>query len=518
VDNRPQSGSRDSAARRRAGLAALLLLCGAFAAGYVYLHVEAGYTMPLPWDDEALFMWPAISFWKHNSLYAPQICPGRELLWMPPVYMLLMGTLFKVTGFSLAMVRVTSMLFMLGAFACLLAMAWQYGRRALSVVLIGLFLLTPYAVAAGNFARMEALLILTVCAGFLLLSRGRLWYGMSVLAFSPLIHPNGLYFFLGGLGLCLYLLAYGRARWRPRKAELAVFGAVLAAWVAYGVHVLVHWEWFVLDMTFQFQRKGERQFGYSIAGPRALSYLLLAGLCLLYCLAHDLRVGSLLMLSIPAFVSEKVGQEIWYYVYTSLFFLCLSLVLIHVAWDMAEKAGPRGRRRLWSAVRYVAVVLVAFWLWRGEQVQLPWQVRRNMVWMGMPASFGRPYLTDEDERVLRSFLATLRGLREDGPVSVQFFPRADGLLLHEEDGPELRLVCPYQHEGRADVYVVHDFPLMAPMMREEMERVLREEAQIDVSDPSRLLHQRDGTDRWYYRIGSLDSQPPPTGPATRSAP
>ena len=69
---------------------------------YLWLHAGASLTFPIPWPDEASAMWPAIAIERTGSLFAPQLNPERDVLWMPPGYMVVSGLIFKVFGFSLS--------------------------------------------------------------------------------------------------------------------------------------------------------------------------------------------------------------------------------------------------------------------------------------------------------------------------------------------------------------------------------------------------------------------------------
>ena len=50
----------------RVALPAALYIC--FVGYYVYLHAQLGRGFPLPWPDEASFLWPATNFAETGSL------------------------------------------------------------------------------------------------------------------------------------------------------------------------------------------------------------------------------------------------------------------------------------------------------------------------------------------------------------------------------------------------------------------------------------------------------------------
>ena len=108
TDARPESelasekGERSSS---RAVELAYWALVGAALAAYAIAHRSLGLSFPIPWPDEASFMWPAIAVAERSSLLAPELNPERPLCWMPPVYMLVQGAIFKLTGFTLTWAR-----------------------------------------------------------------------------------------------------------------------------------------------------------------------------------------------------------------------------------------------------------------------------------------------------------------------------------------------------------------------------------------------------------------------------
>ena len=81
----------------------------------------------MPWPDEGSFVWQALAFRDNWSLFAPELHPGRDVLWMPPGFMVLEGTIFKILPFSLNLSRTLSAMFLCGAFGCLAACVRHYG-------------------------------------------------------------------------------------------------------------------------------------------------------------------------------------------------------------------------------------------------------------------------------------------------------------------------------------------------------------------------------------------------------
>src|SRR5881394_638765 len=167
-------------------------LFGVWAIAFLWTERAHDLTFPVPWPDEGSFLWPALAFRDHLTLYAPELNPAREIFWMPPGFMALEGMIFKVVSFSLDRARFLSALYFVGAILCLVVQVRGSRARFGHALLIGVFTFAPIFQLVGNTARMESLVLLLACAGFLLLDRGKA-AGLGVLAAGPLVHPNGMF-------------------------------------------------------------------------------------------------------------------------------------------------------------------------------------------------------------------------------------------------------------------------------------------------------------------------------------
>jgi len=214
----------------------------AVSVAFLVVRSRVNYKFPVPWPDEASFLYQALSFRDGWTLFAPEIHPLREVLWMPPAFMVLEGLIFKVVPFSLGAARTLSGIYLLLAVVCFVKTFESRGLLR-QVILAGAFLATPLFLFAGNTARMETLVLLCVASGFLALHRGR-FGGLGFLALAPLVHPVGLIPFAGGAA---YWLVGVRRRPVLARWEYFVLGAATSAWLIYGLHVLSHWEGFVDD-------------------------------------------------------------------------------------------------------------------------------------------------------------------------------------------------------------------------------------------------------------------------------
>jgi 4-amino-4-deoxy-L-arabinose transferase-like glycosyltransferase len=483
---------------RRAVCATLpsVILILLFVMGYVLVHRRASFSLPVPWPDESLFLWQSVSIQQSNTLVAPQLDPDHAILWMPPAYTILTGLLFKVTGFSLALARTCSLLLMVATFVVLVLLTRRYGHPVLSLLFCGLFLLSSHAVVAGNVARMEPLLLFVVCLGFLLMQRGEDWKGLALLMSAPLIHLNGLYFLAGGVAL--FLLS-GRFKLRKlTRTDAAILVLVAVVWLAYAISVGLHWKEFVHGMSFQFARKAERGLLKAFLTEQNMLFWLVMALCLAYSLKEKLDAAFLLALGAPAALVSKVGQEMWYYIFDSVAFLCLCIVVLAVASDLAAKMTSRSRP-IRQAIVPVTTVLLLGWLRAGDWIPSPIHYPSNLTWLGMWMPDAIPYLQDSDVEQVRALLNALP--TPDPPIHVQFFPRADALFFYDMDGAQIRFLqpAPSSTAPAPDVFIIHLSRYLPGWWSETVAQEFRA-AGIDRESNAGVLYQRDDTEVWYYRI------------------
>jgi len=474
--------------------ASLLLLFGAV---YVYAHHRAAFALPTPWSDEGRFVWPAISFQRSLSLLAPQLNPYRPIYWMPPGYMVALGIIFRIFGFSLGLARSVSMIFMIGTFIVTALMLRKYSLSFLSLLLLGLFFLNGPFVAAGNVARMEALLLLAVSVGVLLVQRGMPYRGLALLALTPLIHPNGLFFFLSAATYVILTnhLRKGSCPKSLTRADTLLIAVALMLWIAYAVHIGQDLPSFLNDMSYQFARKGQIDILQGFVSTEGLTFLSLSLLCLAYGTAKRVPATFLLVFAIPAWLVFKVGREMWYQVFHGLSYALLSITLLHVGHHLLDHVGTsRVTCTRWLLPPALAVGLL-FWNVSNGRAISGIRYPTNLKWAGMRIPGEVSYLNSTDIRTVRLFLSTLPS--QGRPARVQFMPAADALFFHDMDGREILIWEPLFLNERADVYVIHITRYAPSWYSESLKASLRGMG-IDPSDESHIVLQRDGSEIWYF--------------------
>jgi hypothetical protein len=443
---------------RRARDIAYAGVLGTAAIGFLWVEHFHDLTFPIPWPDEGSFLWPALAFRDHASLYAPEVNPEREIFWMPPGFMVLEGIIFKVWSFSLHRARFLSALFLVGAMGCLAAQVRSSRVRFGHALLIVLVSFAPISQLVGNTARMESLLLLLATLGFLLLER-RKAAGLGVLALALLVHPNAAFAFAGGLAYWLFAF---RGMRRLSRADLATFAAVAALWLAYAFHLSRHWAEFVEDMTTQIHWKQTEAALNGTALSRLLEPFRVA-VCAILVVVFGLgvrfraRVGAFCALALPLLVGSGIAVGWLYEVYAALG----TLLVCMAALELVSELGTRLDRKAGVAITVAAAaVLGAGVLWIRTHAFLMASVQRATI----PSRSDAMYCSSEERQHVEAFVR--RAVRKDGPTVIQFLPDADSLLFHDMRSPSVRFLQQTYFATRPDVYILHDSPWFPQFLRD----------------------------------------------------
>jgi hypothetical protein len=460
----------------------------AFGLGMIAVHARAGFTFPPPWIDEAQFLWQAKAVADTGTLLAPQLDPERPILWMPPGWFWVTGAVFRVLGFDYALARGLSLAFLLAAFALLAALLRGLPHPRSALVLAGMFFLGRTFVAAGNVARMESLLLLGALGGFALLRSGRVWPGLALLAATPLVHPNGVWFLAGGAAW-IWLSPDRRARlWRPDALGIAALIAVAVGWLAFALLVAAHPESFAQGFAHQLARKAGAARLERLADGRLLA--LAALLLLARGLRRDVPDAVLLAcLAVPALLADSVGQEYWYEVFEALFYLILSVLVLTAAgrWLLRRPAlAPRSGLVIAGVLGALLVANLA-----AHRVPGLLGYPGNLVWHRMRVSDGEPYLRDQERAFVRDFLVRLAPPGER-PL-VRFHPAAEALFYADLDGVEIRVSEPLFREQQPDWILLRASRWAS---RGSFERALTRALAGGPGAASPIL-VRGETERWY---------------------
>lgn len=466
------------------------------------LHRRAGNALPLPWADEAAFFWPAVHWAQEGTLMAPELNPDREVLWMPPGMMVVLGTLFKVLPVRLDVARWVSWTMLAAGYACCMMWFRRLERGFPCGILLSGFFLNGAFTALGNVARMDAWLWAMVAAGFLLLHSGipgwRKGLGWTLLAVSPLVHPNGVCFlFAAGLAAagCRVSALWTRADPGappgppPGTARGRVWPWVLlalSAWVAYLVHAMGHRDAWMSDMAMQFVRKGARSPWWGLlAWPKkgCLVGYLAFGVYALVKAPRNLWLAGWGGACLLAFV---LGKEMWYRIFEQMGWLWLFVLGFQLSLPWRAKTG-----RIANALAHGVLFAwaVVFCVQHGF-IERPHAYRTGELYWhpyGMSLERDIPYVGADDREGMK---AKLDALAEEAgrPIRLFFIPPGDQLLFLDCFSPEVRPIYPLFTDAKPDCAIIHHSRYIGPR---------RWARARSVPDDAMPFLQRDGSEKWY---------------------
>jgi hypothetical protein len=469
-----------------------------FAAWVIGLYTVAlnlaDFRYPDPGTDEASFLYPAYSFSQTGSFFSENINPDRTVMWMPPGHAVVYGTLFTFTGLSLEAARTLSAVLVLGAFCFLFLLAARYGYVPAVLLVVGLFFLNRYTIVTANTARMEALVLFVALGGFALLQRNGRYVALAMLALAPLIHPNGMYFLAAGLLAHAVDIFRGRSPLAPARHEWLALGGAFLLWAAYAFHIASNWPGFLNDMGFQFSFKHDYYLENPIRLGETLLFPLLALPLALYAAWRRLAAGWLLVIAMPAWLIHTLGRLFWYEIYVITGYLLLSLVLVHVIYDLIERSPLRRAMLRWAAKTVVFAILLVL-LYLRMMIEIPVAYPEPFVWNQMRLSWEIDYLSETDKGVIRDFLRQHR--RKDGLLRVHYYPMAEGMMFQEEFAGELLFLHPIFCDVKPDLRIVRVSRFL-PTWELDHTRHFLALGGIDPADPRFVFHARDNTEVWYF--------------------
>jgi hypothetical protein len=473
--------------------AAYYSLAALFVFAFVWVHFVADFTFPVPWPDEAVFVQQAISFQQHGSLLSPQLNPSRDVFWMPPGYMLLLGAFFKLAAPGLFAARLFSLILTTLVFIVITAFLRDERSRLFLLTLSGLFFLNRFFVIMGNIARMEPLLILGVVTAMLLFYGAKPYKAILLLFLLPLVHPNAVYFLLVGLLWFVVQEYYLKEESRANLSDRLLIIAALMLVAGYLVYAALHWGDFISDVTYQLARKGKRNLALPFTAWSSRVFLCVSFLAFILSLAQKKRKLILLTLfAVAAWMVNKIGQELWYQVFDSFAYLLIGIVVIQLL-------NPKQ-----SLIQFAALFLVAVYIFAGlEEIENPRGYPFSMKWVDMRVPAGVEYFTRADKDKIRGLIEENK--RKEGLLRVKFYPSGDALFFHDMEGKTIRSIYPAQEAlifppQRHDLFLVHLSRYEPKGWGWSYLPWILEDAKIDTMDKKYLLFERNSTEKWYYRF------------------
>jgi len=448
-------------------------------------HIRSDLTFPIPWPDEAAFLSQAIAVAERSTLHAPELNPDRDIMWMPPGYAFSIGLLFKILPFSLQTARWSSWLSLMLAFVGLLWLHRHNKFPVLTAAALSLLCFMPTCVVTGNIARMEALLISFAILGFILLNEQSQLIGLALLAATPLLHPNGVYFLAAG---ALWVLTSRRSI-RLAKAEIVAFGVVILLWLSYGVYVFAHWDDFRSDMMFQLARKSELSRANTVLTLRNVAFLIAYSVLILRQLIRGAS-NAVLFFGAACFVIMPIAPEMWYEIFTAIAFV----IAAAAATELFLSYLPDNR--VWLITAQLAAFLFIVLLgWSQDLLNRPSNyLHARLVWgCDLKTSGPGAYIRPPERSIVLDAIA--RVVTSTTGRRVAFYPEGDALLFRPDRAESF---VPFQAtftNVQPDVAVFHFSKFLIPCWDEATRSTMKRWGIA----PSDIVLSRDVANVWYVK-------------------
>jgi hypothetical protein len=465
---------------------------------HAFLHYLTGFNFPVPWNDDATFLWPCVSFSQTGSIFTPVMNAHRMILIMPPGYPVITGLILKLTGFTFTIGRAISLFYLLLFFIIFLNLLRKNGFGNGYLFLACLFLLHPKFVAAGNLGRMDTIMLLAIISGYWLFSNRWYFAGLFLVWGSLLFHPNGIYY-LAGLGIYALLQKDSRdslLSLKPQRKEWFIIAAVVLGWLGYFYLIATHWDIFKIDMAMQFRRK----LGYSQlpAFFKVENYLAVI-ICLFWILYFGIKKKEnmfLMAIAVPGFLASMAGKEIWYEVHLVLFYLILTLLLLRsgLTWLSQHREKLKNIQLIYPQL--LLLVLLVFWNVRVESLVISWPRYVKYGWLGMQMFPSNPYVTPQEIKQVKTFIYQYHQAHPEATFSFLF--SGESLLFADMEKEGIKFRQFFESPVNSDIVIDHESSLRPPWLREN---VLQDLARFNsaLKPEKGLIYQRDSTSVWYMR-------------------
>lgn len=293
----------------------------------VVLNYYFGISFPVPWIDESYFMLQSLAFSETNTLFTESLIPNRNVMWMPPGYLLLVGFFFKWFHFSLYSAREISLFFY--CVSILLYFKLFCDKKSnLNFLIVAIIFLIPSSLVASNVARMESLVLALGIASLLATNAARFQLAISLVLLGTLFHPNSLYFSLPIIaGLWFERGEFRRLLQKTKTQDWLMLICTLSLVAAYILYVLINIEGFKVDMALQIARKLTKKPFYT--DLRALFFLSITILfVLVFSWRNNKKQAIFACFALSGILIFANGQEMWYQIYRNIGIGTLILILI----------------------------------------------------------------------------------------------------------------------------------------------------------------------------------------------
>jgi hypothetical protein len=464
-----------------------------------WVHGLADLTFPVPWDDEAIFIYPAASISTSGHLQTDSLNPERPVFYHPPAYPIALGLFFKIVPPGLRSARLFSWLLLAVTYVFCLRMVREFASRTQAELILSLFFLGGHTTIAGNIARPESLVLAFCLGGYLLLLKGRPWPAASVLVLGCLVHPAAWFLALAAGGA--YLIDT-RGTW-PVLAKRDIPWVVLATacLTAMAAYLGSRWEWVWNDLqvSIQFLSKTWGQRLAVLASPWNGIPALLAISLPVVTLRMRRPLFALSLLVLTLWFLPIYRPEMWYSVYTAFAYALGACLLV----ELAACCLPAAQRRFGTALIMVALLVGGLVL---GHVPDPRHYPDYFWWRHMRIRAQPDYIHPTDYPAISAALQAEPVLTQ--PRRVAFYPNGDGtLFIGRLPNPWIPFY-PAFTDDQPDAIIFHQSRLAYP----GHSPILRELMQTHGVNPSQPTHMRDETEKWFVHFLPSPAAPSPESP------
>ena len=455
-----------------------------------WVHHRAGITLPVPWNDEILYLAPASALAESGTLVAPEINPDRPFYERPQGYPVILAPFIRCLGFTLGGARWLSWIWSVLAFLALLRLSRGIIPGALAFALWSAVFLGASYVVMGNNGRAEALVLMCCSAAFLAARESRPWMALAALALSCTIHPISI-FYVAAAGL--WIIGGGwRLFSRPTRAEWICVGAVLVFGAALAAHLFAHWSLFTHDIGLGLQGKAGYGALKRMREPQELATMGLAAVVTLASLRNP-RQSLLPCFGLASILIYYLGREMWYGVLLAVGLMALGITAVSLVAQLANLS-PRWSRALRAtALGAGALVLLAF-MHRNGFIEGPVGYPADMTWgWGMTMmERGVPYFTDQDRAAILERVG--KNLPQaNPPLSVEFVQTGDVLYFRHQFPAGVRPMMRWANSPHGDVRLYH----VSRYQPGWFQAGLRGKMELEGITRQDLVFERDGTEQWF---------------------
>jgi len=354
---------------------------------------------------------------------------------------------------------------------------------------------------------MEAFFFGVVCIALLLWYRKKTWQAVAILAATPMIHPNGMFFLLPVVVLGVW--SGDLRRTRPNRSAVALFVVAAIAWLANGLYALTYWQGFMHETGLRLGETSARHGGWAqFGGGHAVGLAMIVATAVVAARRRSDLV-ALPVFALGAWLCARVRVEQWYGVFEDFAYLLVAIALIELAARWTSESMQR--HRAGTVVACVGALVALAMFNRIGRIEGPNNYLSELEVAGMRVGPPGVYFQPGDRDALR---AVVRGVKPGCPISVEMYPWGDALLIPELEDNRVRIQVPYfdpmfqppnawalgygpTPASIPDLYVVRRSRFQPVWLKARDEQFLARSVRNAGVDRPTIFHSRDSTETWY---------------------